>query len=181
MSNDNPYDWAAQAGKDARDKQSARKAQKASEESEKVLQKRIADQEGAIFKKKSQAFLMTLSNQVQFAVNAFNQAASENQQVGAPLLDGESLGFVIPLRSIQTTVEIFPGNRKLTVFHTHRVGRDDRGTRLARAKNCNEDHYSIDLDAESRIVVTRHGDVVSENELVVQICTPLFEYLGASA
>src|SRR5208337_4689477 len=111
------------------------------------------DQKDASFKKKSQDFLLNLSNRVQFAVNAFNGAASEDQHIDSPLLTQESLGLVVPyhklhtnpvntemayidrIGTIQTTVELSVGKRSLTIFHTHKIGRDDRETRLIRAKN----------------------------------------------
>jgi hypothetical protein len=199
MSNENSYDWAAQAGRAARESKSKHSAQKASDKAEMEMLKRIADQKDASFRKKSDSFLLNLSNRVQFAVNTFNGEASEDQHIDSPLLTQEPMGLLISYRkrqasqvkqetestdrigTIQTTVELSVGKRSLTVFHIHRVGRDDRETRLARAKNHNQDDYSIDSEAEGGIVVTRHGSVVSESDLVVQICTPIFEYVGASA
>jgi hypothetical protein len=211
MSEKNPFDWAERAGKDAAERESALRVKRTAEEAEKAVQQRAKTQQEAYFNKKAGEFILALSNQVQFAVNAFNRGvtnspkgslqqalerSADGTQVDAPAPLGRELGFTITKRTfvtssndprlhypgtlIQTTVELFLGRRILTIFHTHKIGRDDRSTRLQRAKNHNQDDYSIDLEANGQIVVTRNGEVIAENELVVQICTPLFEYVGTS-
>ena len=210
MNEKNTFDWAEQAGKDAAERESSLRVKQTAEEAEKAVQQRAKTQQETDFKTKAGEFILALSNQVQYAVNAFNRGvtnspkgslqqalerSADGTQVDAPAPLGSELGFTISKRTFITSPDDprlrYPGKLIQTGVELSLKNRKlnvfhvyqmlhSSSANVSMAQANKRDSYSLSLEADGQIVATEGDTVLAQKELVERICMPLFEYVEPS-
>lgn len=193
MSEQNQFEWAERAGKAASVQESALRLWKAAEEAEKASEQRARVQRETDFKRGANEFMESLSNQVQFAVNAFNRFVADGSKVEGPAPLAGELGFVITKRAfvpspmdprprypgnkVQTAFLVSLEDNSLGVFHTYKAlpGTYSPSASLAQANR--RDSFSLGLDENGQIIPSEGAAAVQLGAIARRICTPLFEHV----
>jgi hypothetical protein len=195
MSEQNPVNRAERASEGASERESAVSIKQAGELAERVTQLHDNTQREADFRKRADEFVLALSKDVQFGVNAFNRNVVDGTRVDAPApLEGE-LGFTITKRTcvasandsrlrypegqVHTSVEVSIKGRRLNVFHVYPMLHGSNAL-VSMAQASKRDSYALELDAEGQIVAINDKKRVTQNEIAMRICVPLFEYVESA-
>lgn len=191
MSEQNPFEWAEQLGQKASSKEADLRNRKIAENAEVALKDQISASKDSEFKKRIEEFNLSLSNQVQLAVNAFNQANRTGVQVSSPVPLYNGLGFSIskifmisppessqliyPGPEVFTSIEFFCEKRSLIIWPLYSSMPLNKYTIKTKSNTAIKDCFKFELNADGHIEVKENELLIGTENLIQRFCAPIFQ------